>query len=40
MGNERYDISVTKEFLVRNKAKLLYVSSATYIKYKIIKKYE
>lgn len=30
MGNERYDISITKEYLIRNKAKLLYVSSATY----------
>ena len=30
MADERYDISITKEYLIRNKAKLLYVSSATY----------
>ncbi len=30
MKNERYDISVPKEYLTRDKARLLYVSSATY----------
>ena len=30
MADERYDISITKEYLIRNKAKLLYISSATY----------
>ena len=30
MDNERYDIPASKEYLVRNKAKLLYVSSSTY----------
>ena len=26
MADERYDISITKEYLIRNKAKLLYIS--------------
>ena len=30
MGNERFDISIPKEYLTRDKARLLYVSSATY----------
>ena len=30
MGNERYDFSAPKEYLTKDKAKLLYVSSATY----------
>lgn len=30
MGNERYDFSAPKEYLTKVKAKLLYVSSATY----------
>lgn len=30
MDNERYDFTVSKEYLVRNKAKLLYISSSTY----------
>ena len=30
MADERYDISITKEYLIPNKAKLLYISSATY----------
>ena len=30
MGNERFDISTPKEYLTKDKARLLYVSSATY----------
>ena len=29
MGNERFDISTPKEYLTKDKARLLYVSSVT-----------